>query len=144
MEPAMKILVDLNILLDVLGRREPHYDSSAEVWGAVERGEAEGLIAAHSITTLHYLAGRNVDRLSADNVVQDCLKVFSVAAVDQNVIQEAIGFQWSDFEDAVQMAAASQCNADYLVTRNPKDFEGAPISVLQPGEFIALLNAPSA
>lgn len=139
MEPILKILVDLNILLDVFGRREPHYDGSAEVWGAVERGEAEGFVAAHSITTLHYLAGRSVDRRSADHVVQNCLKVFSVAAVDQNVIQEAIGFQWSDFEDAVQMAAASQCGADYLVTRNPKDFEGGPVTVLQPGEFIALL-----
>jgi predicted nucleic acid-binding protein len=135
----MKVLVDLNVLLDVIGRREPHFEDSARVWGTLERGGAEGFIAAHSVTTLHYLIGRNVDRVTADNVVQDCLKVFSVAAIDQDVIQEAIALQWSDFEDAVQMAAASQCGADYLVTRNPKDFKGGLITVLQPGEFFALL-----
>ncbi|MDF1499828.1 MAG: PIN domain-containing protein [Anaerolineales bacterium] len=128
----MKILVDLNVLLDVLGRRETHYEGSAEVWGAVERRDAEGLIAAHSITTLHYLIGRNVDGVTADNVVQDCLKVFSIAAIGQDVIQEAIGYRWSDFENAVQMAVASRGRADYLVTRNPKDFEGGPVTVLQP------------
>jgi predicted nucleic acid-binding protein len=139
MESTMKVLLDLNILLDVIGRREPHYEDSARVWGALERGDAEGFIAAHSVTTLHDLIGRNVDRVTADNVVQDCMKVFTIAAIDQDVIQVAIGLQWPDFEDAVQMAAASQCGADYLVTRNPKDFEGGPVTVLQPGEFIALL-----
>ena len=74
--------------------------------------------------------------------VQDILRVFSVAAVDQNVIQDAVGLGWSDFEDAVQMAAAYRAGADYLITRNPKDFKGGPTEVVQPGEFLALLRAP--
>ncbi len=138
----MKALVDLNVILDVLGRREPHYQASAEVWGAIEDGEVEGLIAAHSMTTVHYLIGRHLDDKRAKIAVQDILRVFSVAAVDQDVIQDAVGLGWSDFEDAVQMAAAYRAGADYLITRNPKDFRGGPIDVALPGEFLALLRAP--
>ena len=141
MGSEMKVLVDLNIILDVLGEREPHYQTSAEVWGAIEAGEVEGLIAAHSITTMHYLVSKYLGQDMARAAVRDIMKVFSVCAVDKDVIQEAIGLGWADFEDAVQMAAADRSGADYLVTRNPKDFEGGPIDVLQPGELLALLKA---
>ena len=52
------ILVDLNVILDVLQHREPHYAASAMVWSAVETRQARGLIAAHSVTTLFYLLAR--------------------------------------------------------------------------------------
>ena len=142
MGTAMKVLVDLNIILDVIGRREPHYGASAEVWGAIEVGEVEGLIAAHSMTTVHYLITRHLDDKRAKIALLDILKVFSVAGVDQDVIQDAVGLGWFDFEDAVQMSAAAREGADYLITRNPKDFKDGPIDVVQPGEFLALLRAP--
>ena len=43
------ILVDTNVLLDVLAKREPFYSSAAAVWSAVETGTidvADGQIAA--------------------------------------------------------------------------------------------------
>jgi predicted nucleic acid-binding protein len=82
----MKVLVDLNIILDVLGEREPHYQTSAEVWGAIEAGEVDGLIAAHNITTLHYLVSRYLGQDMAKAAARDIMKVFSVCAVDQDVI----------------------------------------------------------
>ena len=48
------ILIDLNVLLDVLQKREPFYQASAELLAAVETGQVEGYIAAHSVTTLFY------------------------------------------------------------------------------------------
>ena len=136
----MKVLVDLNVILDVLAESEPHYQTSAKVWGVIEGGEADGLIAAHRITTVHYLVQKHLNQERANSAIQDIMKVFSIAAVDHDVLQEAIGMRWPDFEDAVQMAAAYRSGADYLVTRNPKDFRDGPIDVLQPGEFLAMLK----
>jgi len=59
----MIILLDFNVLLDVLVQREPHYRPSADVWETVESGRAKGLLAAHSLTTLHYLLARHTDYL---------------------------------------------------------------------------------
>ncbi|GMR11315.1 MAG: hypothetical protein BMS9Abin28_2144 [Anaerolineae bacterium] len=62
------------------------------------------------------------------------------AAVDEAVLSEAVGLNWEDFEDAVQMAAAARAGAEYLITRNPEDFKGSSVSLLQPSEFTALLR----
>ena len=48
----MKIMIDLNVLVDVLQRRAPFFLPSAKVCDAVRTGLCEGLVAAHAITTL--------------------------------------------------------------------------------------------
>jgi predicted nucleic acid-binding protein len=50
-----RLLVDTNVILDVLLDRQPHADVSIAIWAAIEAGHAEGYLAAHSITTIHYL-----------------------------------------------------------------------------------------
>jgi predicted nucleic acid-binding protein len=141
MPPKYRVLVDANVVLDVLVKRERHYPASAAVWALAEQGELEGLLAAHSVTTLHYLLVKYLGPQQANLAVTKILQVFGVAAVDQNVILNALALDWKDFEDAVQMAAALTAQVDYLVTRNPKDFKGELVTVLQPGDLLALFSA---
>jgi predicted nucleic acid-binding protein len=141
MVEGIKVLVDLNVLLDVLAAREPFLGAAASVWAAVETQLVEGLVAAHSLTTLHYLLARHTSRKQSRAAMEDLLRVFSVASVDEEVIRSALDLGWGDFEDGVQMAAAYLAGADYLVTRDPKDFSGGPVPVLQPEAFLALLDS---
>ena len=140
---SISALVDLNVILDVLAQRQPHYLSSALVWAAVETGVVKGYVAAHSITTLFYLMARHLDRDQAIMAVQKLLTIFEVAAVDRPVIERALSLGWPDFEDAVQMAAASQTKTTYLITRNPQDFKDELVPVLQPNDLLNLLNTPA-
>jgi predicted nucleic acid-binding protein len=133
-------LFDTNVLLDVFAHREPHYTHSAAMWELAETGEIIGLAAAHSFTTLHYLFSRQASKDAATLAIQKLLRVFGVAAVDQNVIASALGYGWADFEDAVQMAAAEASNCDYLVTRNPKDYNPSAITVISPVELLAIVS----
>jgi predicted nucleic acid-binding protein len=135
----MKLLIDLNIVLDVLQKREPHLPHSRSIWRAVETGQVEGFLAAHSITTLFYLTAKQLGPQKATLVVQQVVNVFAVAAVDHGVVEQALILGWRDFEDAVQMAAAMAANLDYVVTRNRKDYITQPIPVLEPAECVALL-----
>jgi predicted nucleic acid-binding protein len=134
------ILVDLNVILDVLAQRQPHYLSSALVWGAVETGVVKGYVAAHTVTTLFYLMARHLDRDQAITAIQKLLTIFEVAAVDRLVIERALALGWPDFEDAVQMAAAVQTGTTYLITRNPQDFKDELVSVLGPNDLLNLLS----
>lgn len=136
MDNPISVVVDLNVILDVLQNRTLHIKESALVWKAVEKETVSGFLAAHTITTLFYLMRKSTQPTM---IVSDVLKVFSVAAVDDVVLQRALALNWTDFEDAVQMAAAEAVNADYLITRNPKDFDGGAVKVLTPAEFIAFL-----
>ena len=139
MAAEFKVLIDLNVILDVLQPREPFYDTSARVLAAAETGLVEGWVAAHSLTTLFYLLARYQSAEQARVALTDLLTLLSVAAVDHEVIEQALNLPYPDFEDAVQMMAAVRSGARYVVTRNVRDYGLGPLPVLKPAELLALL-----
>lgn len=140
MPDRIRAVIDLNIILDVLQRREPFFAASQRVMIAAEVGLIDGLVAAHSITTLFYLLAKDKSPARAHVVLTDVLQTLAVAAVDQNTIEQALNLPYSDFEDAVQMMAAVHARAQYVVTRDPADYKYGPVPALQPDEFLALLG----
>lgn len=136
----IKVLLDTNIVLDVLLERRPHTAASAAVWAAVEAGTAEGLLAAHAVTTVHYLVTKERGRTVAARTLRSLLKVLDVAPIDSQVIRDAVALGWPDFEDAVTAAAAAQAGCDLLVTRDPRGFPRSPVLVLPPEAAVAFVK----
>lgn len=134
-----KALVDLNIILDVLQRREPFYEDSAHLLACAETGRIQGYVAARSLTTLFYLIAKDRSPEAARITLTGLLQFLSIAPVDQTTIEQALNLPYRDFEDAVQMMAAVQCKAEYLVTRNPRDYQPTPMPTIQPAELLALI-----
>ena len=135
-----RVFLDVNVVLDVLLDRGPFAESASAVWAAAEEGAAEGL-AAHSVTTLDYLNAKAVGRRMASDTTRASLSVFDVAAVDKEVLADAVWLGWSDFEDAVTAAAARRSHCDAIVTRNPRDFKRSPVRVITPSEAVAWIAA---
>ena len=136
----MKILVDINVVLDVLLDRKPHVEGSAAVWEAVETGLTQGLLAAHAFTTIHYLIRKEHGNTKAKQIVSALLKVFDIAAIDGGVVADALQLSMADFEDSVTAAAARTAGCDYIVTRDPKGFRGSPVRTLTPEAASALVS----
>jgi len=134
-----RILFDTNVVLDVLLDRRPHVEASAAVWSAVETGIAEGMLAAHAVTTVHYLVRKKKGNTGARRALSSLLRVFQVAAVDGPVMKEALQLPFSDFEDAVTAAAARLAGCDYIVTHDPKGFRESPVRALTPEAVTPLL-----
>jgi predicted nucleic acid-binding protein len=135
-----RILFDTNVILDVLLDRQPYVEASAAAWAAVETGISEGMLAAHAVTTLHYLVRKEKGNVSARRIMSAILRVFGVAAVDGAVVQEALQLPFSDFEDAVTAAAGRLAGCEYIVTRDPKGFRGSPVRSLTPEALVPLLE----
>ena len=135
-----RVLFDTNVVLDVLLDRQPHARASALCWAAVEKGVAQGLLAAHAVTTIHYLLRKELGNTKAKRVVSAILGVFQVAAVDAAVLSEALQFPLSDFEDAVTASAARLADCDFIVTRDPNGFRGAPLRCFEPEALLPLLS----
>ena len=131
------VLIDLNILLDVLQKREPFYNASARVLALIETGEITGFIASHSLPTLFYLIRKEKSVSEGRAVLTNILQILKVAPVDQTTIEQALNLDYPDYEDAVQMMAAVQQKVDALITRNTKDFLPALLPVIQPVDFLA-------
>lgn len=133
-----RVLFDVNVVLDVLLDRKPHAEASSAAWATVEAGKAKGLLAAHAVTTIHYLIRKDSGNAKAKRILSAILRVFDVAAVDSAVIREAMELSCPDLEDAVTAAAARHARCDYIVTRDPKGFRRSPVPTLTPEAAIPL------
>ncbi len=132
----MKVMFDLNIVLDVVQRREPHYRLSAAALSKVVQGDAQGVFPCHGVTTVHYLVCRYADKKRADELVDWLCGQFEIGAAGRRVFMRARGLPFADFEDAVVCAVAEVCGCDGIVTRNLGDFIRSPVRPLSPEEFL--------
>jgi predicted nucleic acid-binding protein len=135
-----KILFDTNVVLDVLLDRTPFVEACAAAWMAAETGVVKGMLAAHAVTTIHYLVRKEMGPARAKRLLKSILSVFYVAPVGDEVLQEALESPLTDFEDAVTAAAARFAECAHIVTRDPKGFRGSSVPSIAPEALTALLR----
>jgi predicted nucleic acid-binding protein len=135
----MKILLDSNIAIDALLKRQPFLTSSVQVLGLSKLGIAL-FLSASTITDIYYIVSKALkSKKIAMSLLKNLLVSVDIAAVTGNEIRQAIGLDWGDFEDAVQYASGETIAVDYIVTRNKSDFVSAIIPIVSPDELLALL-----
>lgn len=138
----MRLLVDINVALDVILERDPWVTEGALLFSAIHGGLAEGFLAGHTIPTIHYIVRENrKDRAVADDAVAKLLRIFTVVAPGNAELLQALALEFPDFEDAVQAACAVKVGADWIVTRNLRDFRKSPIAGSPPGAVLAAIRA---
>jgi predicted nucleic acid-binding protein len=133
----VNVLVDTNILLDVLARREPFYADSARVWTLAETGQVAGFASALSLPNLFYLVRRTKGPKAARKGISILRDIFTLVPLDVQIASQAIDADIKDFEDAIQFFSALRCGATTLITRNPKDFPSGDVAIQPPAEFLA-------
>ena len=136
----MEVLLDTNILIDILARREPYYENAARIAALVETRKIEGVVAAASMPTIFYLVQRKADARAAYHALRWIRGSCVLATCDEKVIYEALDAGWKDFEDAVQYFSARLAGASCLLTRNKDHFRGSDLPVVSPDEFLAGLE----
>ena len=134
----MKILLDTNVVLDLLMRREPFYADAAKVFSKIEEGVVHAYVCATTITTIHYLLNKQLSVQQSKHSISLLLQLLDVAAVDKEVLLMAEDAGFKDYEDAVIYASAKKVGAEVIVTRNEKDFTLSEIAVYSPAVFMGL------
>ncbi|MDE2838437.1 MAG: PIN domain-containing protein [Chloroflexota bacterium] len=134
------ILLDTDVLLDVALNRHPHADASSEFLAKVADGTPEGFVAWHSVSNLFYVIARARGAAAARDFITGLMDYLAVAPASTEAVRYAASLPMADFEDAMQVAAARACNAEYIVTRNLSDFERSPIPAVTPQEALTRLH----
>lgn len=135
------LLIDTDVILDVLVKRGPFFAASANLWAKAEEQHVRAYLASHTVTTLFYLIRKSKGKKLARESIRDILSVFGIAPVDKKGLLLALELDFTDFEDAVQFAAAKQINADFIITRNITHYRKSDIPVLTPDLFLATLDS---
>lgn len=130
----MKILVDTDVILDVVLAREPHSDASAEVLQRLEAGRARGFVAWHTLANLYYMVDGPDRQLR--NMLKDLLKFMRVPGVSSDEAMRAIELPVKDFEDALQVVSAESAGAEFIVTRNIRDYKNSPVPAKTPARWL--------
>lgn len=137
----MVILVDTNIVLDVLLKREPYRTNSEIILSKCADRQIIGYLAAHTIPNIFYILRKSYTRQERRKLIKNLCSIFRVSDLNLDKILSAIDNEdFTDFEDCLQEECAVNIMADYIVTRNPKDFEKSRVKVIDPEGFILLLK----
>ncbi len=132
----MKALIDTNLILDVLCKRAGFYEDSAKIMKYCEICRISGVISALSIPNIVYIMRKELDTQKARDIIEKLQLIFTVADLKADDIKKALSMNFKDFEDALQSACASRIKADYIVTRNIRDFSGSGVAAIKPSELL--------
>jgi predicted nucleic acid-binding protein len=136
----MIVFADTNVILDVLQKRHPQYEYSSQVWNLIEHRSAVGYVSAISFNNAFYLLRKSVGFELALGGMKAMRTVFKTVALDDAILDSAIGSGAADFEDSIQSASAIRIRADCIVTRNIRDFTHYRGRVVTPEELIAVFT----
>jgi len=130
----MRLLLDINILLDVAFQR-PGARASAALIARCGR-EHEAWLAWHTLATLAYLIERQQSAAAAREFLRGLLGWTDVAPATRADAMAALDWPMPDYEDALQAAAAVACGAQAIITRNTRDFRASPVASMTPEVFL--------
>ncbi len=132
----MKLLIDANILLDVLWNREPHVYASSVIWKLCETEKAKGYVSTLTFANLVYIMRKELQPKQIEETLYALSLIFEFADLSVSGLSRAADLNWDDFEDAVQSITAERIHADYIITRNVRDFVRSKVIAFTPAELI--------
>lgn len=136
----MRAFLDTNVVLDFLADRAPFAQAAADIFSLSERGEIEIHVAAHTVTTVFHLLRRDLGSDVARLALMDLFQLVEIVTVDRQRLLQALAMDIEDYEDALQAVCAMLIEAEFLVTRNPRDFPPIGIEVILPEPFLARIR----
>ncbi len=130
-----RITVDLNIVLDVYLERD-NFLASAEILTLCKQRALEGYTPSHGIPTIYYILRSKIGHDRAIAIVDDLIEMLTVVPVDNALLRSARRLSFRDFEDAIVAASAVESKSNFIITKNSKDFAGAPVPAITPERFM--------
>ena len=138
----MNALIDTCIIIDALQSREPFNKDAETIFLSVANRRCVGFLTANSVTDIYFLMHKALhsaaETRKALGILFSLFEIIDTCGID---CRKALTSGVSDYEDAVMIETAARAEIDCIVTRNLKDYAGAPMPVYSPTQFIELLYA---
>lgn len=131
-----RVFVDTDVILDLLAKRDPHYQYSARLFSMADQNEILLCVSSLSFSNLNYILSKQFSSDQARKKLLTFKALVSVLNVSEKTVELALNSEFQDFEDALQYFTALESKVTTLLTRNNKDYKKANISVLTPEQFI--------
>ncbi len=131
-----KLFLDTNVVIDLLGEREPFYESAAKIATLADKGKVQIYISALTYSTAYYLLARFEDKEIVKEKIRKFKVIVETSDLTDRIIDKGLASKFTDFEDSLQYYCAIKMDCNIIITRNGKDFKESDISVLTPDEYL--------
>lgn len=134
----MGIICDINVLMDLLHKREPFWSEAAQVLNLCEDYNERIIIPASSMTDIYYVSKRLLhSNRAALEITKQVSRLVEIYDINDEDIRNAFELPGKDYEECVIAASAARHKAKCIVTRNKKDYKALGIRVCTPKEFLS-------
>ena len=88
-----------------------------------------------SIPNIVYIMRKELDNEKIKEISNTLTSIFTVVDLRESDLIKGADLDFSDYEDALQSVCASRVKANYIVTRNIKDFKNSTVPAIKPSEL---------
>ncbi|MCM1167967.1 MAG: PIN domain-containing protein [Lachnospiraceae bacterium] len=136
----MRAIIDTCVIVDALQKREPFCGAAMDIFLAASNRLFTGVITAKAATDIYYIVRRELhSEVETRKVLNTLFALFEVADTFALDCKTAVSLPINDYEDAVMAQTAVRISADYVITRNLKDYKASPVPAISPVDFLELL-----
>jgi predicted nucleic acid-binding protein len=133
-----RLLIDTNIVIDLLAKREKFYDEAADLFSRADKKELELTISTLTFANTNYILTKLTSTKEAREILRKFKVLVELLSLDDKITELALSDDsFPDFEDGLQYYSAIENQIDVIITRNKKDFKNSKIPVLTAKEFLA-------
>lgn len=131
-----RLFLDTNVILDLLGEREPYYDSIAKLATLGDKNVLTLVVSPISFATINYFLSKFDSAQIAKEKLRKFKIICEVCKIDEHIIEKGLNSSFADFEDALQYFSAVDANCEIIITRNHKDFKQSLLPVMTAAEYL--------
>ena len=102
----MRVLLDVNVILDAMLQRTPWHQDADAILKAEADGDIACAVTTHSLTTAFYISRKTIGTAAARVAVRNYLAAFVILSIDKQTLLDADTMSGKDFEDNILIAAA--------------------------------------
>ncbi len=133
-----KILVDTNIVIDLLSKREEFYKPASGLFTLSDNKEIILTISSLTFANTFYLLSKELDTTKVKEILRKFKLLVKVLPMDDKIIDLSLNSDFKDFEDAIQYFTAIENKIEIIITRNLKDFKLSKIPVMTANDYLAM------
>lgn len=133
-----RLFLDTNIVLDLIEKREPFVHEAVLLFQLAKDGECQLLVSDLTFVNIAYITRKVYPKERLYSVLSKLSLFLTIVDGGASAVESAISLKADDFEDAVQYFEAYKADADYIITRNKKDFSFSQLKVFTPKEYLFL------
>ncbi len=133
----IKLLIDTNVVLDLLAKREPFYSSAARIFSLADKNKLSLHISSLSFANTNYVLTRLKSAAESKEILRRFRVLVKIIALTDKIVDLALNDNnFKDFEDCIQYYTGIENNIDIIITRDLKDFKGSKVPVMTPDEYL--------